>query len=147
MPYRFGGGRRLSLFTFNTDCGWGERVVTLGLEESSHRLTPAHILDTGGTVDFVRPDAVLPDGGWFRLTVYINVHDGEMVVWQDGAQTIRTSFTRPSRDLCQFHWGAYASGDNSDVVLFEDDKSIWILDAPFTPGAAEPWMDDGVCGG
>ncbi len=115
-PYDFGGGRWLSLWTTNGDCGWVERVITLGLEDSSRRLTPAHIRDTGGTVTFSPGAPSLPLRRWVRVTV-------------------------SSTDICQWHWGAYASGNNDSIVLFEDDNSIWKLEQPWTDFEQEPWLE------
>lgn len=54
---------------------------------------------------------------------------------------VHASFACPSSDLCQFHWGAYASGDNDGVVLFEDDQSVWRLEEPWVDMGREPWLD------
>jgi hypothetical protein len=140
-PYTMGGGRWVSLFTTNSDCGWGERVITLGLEDSGMRLTPAHIRDTGGTVTFSPNAPSFPRGRWVRVTVYINYHRGEMHVWQDGVSVVHGTFTRPTNDVCQWHWGLYASGNNTDVVMVEDDKSIWKLEQAWTDFGTEPWFE------
>ena len=52
-------------------------------------------------------------------------------------------------DICQWHWGAYASGDNDDVVLYEDDNVIWKLQEQLPSFDAEPYFDVSisVCGG
>jgi hypothetical protein len=143
-PYDFMDGRWFSFWTVNSDCGWGERVVTLGLEDTTWRLTPAHILATGGTVEF-EPDAPsFPRATWVRTTIYINFHDGVMHIWQDGQSLLHATFTRPTQDICQWHWGAYASGDNDDVVLYEDDNSIWKLLEPWTDFGVEPWLGETV---
>ncbi|MEQ9075376.1 MAG: hypothetical protein RLP09_16090 [Sandaracinaceae bacterium] len=140
VPYDFGGGRWLSLFTVNTDCGWSERVVTLGLDQPSRVLSPAHT-----DRNTFEPDApAFPLRQWVRVTVYVNAHSGELHVWQDGQSLVHATFARPSTDLCQFHWGAYASGDNDGVVLFEDDQSVWRLAEPWTDMRREPWLDGDV---
>ncbi len=144
VPYDFGGGRWMSLWTTNGDCGWAERVITLGLEDSSRRITPAHVRETGGTVTFSPGAPSLPLNRWVRVTVYVNYHTGVLHVWQDGASVVHGTFSRPSTDICQWHWGAYASGDNDDIVLYEDDKSIWKLDSPWTDWSREPWLDGSV---
>ena len=140
-PYDFGGGRWMSLWTSNGDCGWAERVITLGLEDASRRITPAHIVDSGGTVTFSPGAPSLPLRTWARVTVYINYHTGVMHVWQDGASVLHATFSRPSTDICQWHWGAYASGNNDDIVLFEDDKSLWKLEEEWTDFSREPWLE------
>lgn len=144
VPYDFGSGRWLSLWTTNSDCGWGERVLTLGLENAGRRLTPAHVTSTGGTVTFSPGAPSLPLRQWVRVTVYVNYHAGEMHVWQDGASVVHANFSRPTNDICQWHWGAYASGDNTDIELFEDDKSIWKLEEAWTDWSSEPWFEGGV---
>jgi hypothetical protein len=50
------------------------------------------------------------------------------------------TFARPNTRICQWHWGAYASGDNTDVVLFEDDNSIYKLEQAWTDFAVEPQL-------
>ncbi len=141
VPYDFGGGRWYSLWTVDSDCAWAERVITLGLEDAGRRLTPAHVRESGGTVTFTPGAPAFPLRRWVRVTIYINYHRGEMHVWQDGASIVHGTFTRPTRDICHFHWGAYASGDNDDLVLYEDDNSLWKLDAPWTDWSREPWLE------
>jgi hypothetical protein len=61
-----------------------------------------------------------------------------MVVWQNGQRLLSATFSRPDTDICQWHWGAYASMDNYDVVLYEDDNSIWKLEEAWTDFDVEP---------
>lgn len=144
VPYDFRDGRWFSFWTVNSDCGWEERVITLGLEDTTWRLTPAHIANTGGTVTF-DPDApAFPRNRWVRTTIYINYHDGTMHLWQDGQKVLAATFSRPSQDICQWHWGAYASSDNTDVVLYEDDLSIWKLEAPWPDFDVEPYFGESI---
>ncbi len=56
-----------------------------------------------------------------------------MRVWLNGQKVFDATFTRPSRRLCQWHWGNYASADNYDITLYEDDISIWKLTARSSP--------------
>lgn len=65
-------------------------------------------------------------------------------VWQDGQKLLAATVSRPTSDVCQWHWGAYASGDNDDIVLYEDDISIWRLDAPWPDFGVEPWLGESV---
>lgn len=141
VPYAFGGGRWFSFWTVNSSCSWNETVITLGLENASNRLTPAHIVNTGGTVDFEPNAPGFPLGQWVRTTIYINYHSGVMHVWQDGTSLLHATFSRPSSDICQWHWGAYASGDNDDIVLYEDDNYIWKLEEAWTDFSTEPYFD------
>ncbi|GEM_PF-6063289 len=143
-PYDFQDGRWFSFFTVDSDCAWGEQVITLGLEDATKRLTPAHIKSTGGTVAF-EPDApAFPKATWVRTTIYLNYVEGVMHVWQDGHSVLHATFQRPTTDLCQFHWGAYAEGSNDDVVLFEDDNDLWKLQQPWTDFSVEPWLAHSV---
>jgi hypothetical protein len=140
VPYAFENGKWFSFWTVNNDCGWADDVITLGLENASNRLTPAHIENTGGSVTF-EPDAPgFPLGQWVRTTIYINYHSGEMVVWQNGTKLLEATFSRSDTDICQWHWGAYASSDNDDVVLYEDDNRIYKLGAPWTDFSKEPYF-------
>jgi hypothetical protein len=141
VPYDFGGGRWMSLWTVNSACDYSERVVTLGFEDASRRITPAHVWDTGGRVEWSPGAPAFPLRRWTRVTVYVNYHRGELHVWQDGVSVVHATFSRPSTDLCQWHWGAYSSGDNTDLVLFEDDMSLWKLEEPLTDFSREPWLE------
>ncbi|PRP91361.1 hypothetical protein ENSA5_56270 [Enhygromyxa salina] len=144
VPYTFGNGRWFSYWTINSDCGWNEDVITLGLEEPSHRLTPAHIVNTGGTVTF-EPDApTVALDTWMRTTIYINLVDETIHIWHDGQKLLSGEVARPTSDVCQWHWGAYASGDNDDVQLWEDDISIWKLQAPWPDFAVEPYFGETI---
>lgn len=140
VPYAFQDGRWFSFWTVNNDCGWGDRVITLGLEDPSNRLTPAHILNTGGTVDFAPGAPTFPLRTWVRTTIYVNYVEGEIHIWQDGAELLHGTFSRGDTDICQWHWGAYASQDNDDIVLYEDDNSIWKLEEPWTDWSREPYF-------
>ncbi|MFO0568825.1 MAG: hypothetical protein U0263_24395 [Polyangiaceae bacterium] len=140
VPYAFQNGKWFSFWTVNNDCGWQDDVITLGLEDTSNRLTPAHVKNTGGTVTFAANAPGFPLGKWVRTTIYINYYDGVMVAWQDGTKLFDATFTRSDKDICQWHWGAYASGDNDDVVLYEDDNSIWKLNQQWPSFEVEPYF-------
>lgn len=140
VPYSFGNGRWFSPFTVNNSCDWSDRVITLGLENASNRLTPAHLTGTGGTMSFATNAPSFPLRRWVRTTVYINYYDGVMHVWQDGQKVAQGTFSRRSRQICQFHWGLYASANNGNIVLFEDDISIWKLNQRWTNFNVEPYF-------
>ena len=80
-------------------------------------------------------------GTWVRTTIYINYHSGVIHIWQDGAKLLEGTFTRGDTDICQWHWGAYANQANDDVVLYEDDNSIWKLNEPWPDFSQEPYFD------
>ncbi|MCX4247260.1 hypothetical protein [Paraliomyxa miuraensis] len=144
VPYPFENGRWFSPFTVNNACDWSDNVITLGLEDPSNRITPAHVLNTGGTVTFAENAPSFPLGQWVRTTIYVNYHEGRMHVWQDGAELVDATFSRSDTDLCQWHWGMYASGDNDDIVLYEDDNSLWKLEEPWVDFTVEPWLGHSV---
>jgi hypothetical protein len=136
-PTAFSGGTWFSFWTINSACDWSDPVLTLGLEDTSGRLAAAHYWHgSGGERTFATDAPAFPRGQWVRTTIYVNYHDDVMHVWQDGQEVSHVTFDRDATTICHFHWGAYASGDNDDIVLFEDDLSIWKL--------AEPWMDFSV---
>lgn len=142
---RFENGKWLSLWTVNSACDWSDAVLTLGLEDSSNRLAAAHYwAGSGGTREFLPGAPSFPRRQWVRVTVYVNYHSQEMHVWQDGKQVSHVTFDRPRNTICQWHWGAYASGDNDDIVLYEDDNSIWKLNERWTDFSVEPWFGGGV---
>jgi hypothetical protein len=143
---QFGGGKWMSLWTVKGSCDWDtpDAVLTVGIEDASDRLAAAHYQSGGGTRTF-EPDAPgLPRGEWARITIYVNYHLGEMHVWQDGQSISHVTFTRPIQTICHWHWGLYASSDNDDVVLFEDDKSIWKLNEPLVDFSVEPYFGQTV---
>lgn len=139
----FENGTWFSLWTVEDDCAWANDPLTLGLEDSSNRLAAAHYQNGGSRVIFDDAPA-FANGRWVRVTVYVNYYDGVMHVWQDGAEVSHVTFTRPLHTMCQWHWGAYASGDNDDVVYFEDDNSIWKLGEPWTDLSVEPWFGGSI---
>jgi hypothetical protein len=75
---------------------------------------------------------------WNRVTVYINYHTEQMHVWQNGRKVCVATFTRAGTRMCQWHFGLYASGPNSNVTLFEDDYRLVRLRDPLTNFTKEP---------
>jgi hypothetical protein len=136
----FENERWFSLWTVNGSCDWSEEVLTLGLEDRSNRLSAAHYQSGDGERNFEPNAPGLPLGEWVRITIYVNYHDETMHVWQNGTKISDVTFDRPGTTICQWHWGAYASGDNDDAVLFEDDNSIWKLEEAWTDFDREPWF-------
>jgi hypothetical protein len=140
----FGNGRWLSLFTTNNRCDYTDRVVTFGLEDDTNRTTPAHVLSTGGTVQDLPGRTALPLRQWVRTTVYLNYHAGEFRVWQDGVPQIHGTFRRNSNQICQMHWGLYASPRSNAITLFEDDMSVWKLEEPLASFDQEPLFGESL---
>ena len=143
-PTVFENGTWVNFWTSSASCDWSDEVITLGLEDESGRLAAAHFQAGGGTRTFEPNAPALPRGQWTRITVYINYHDGVMHVWQDGQSLEHVTFNRALKTICQFHWGLYASGDNDNIVLFEDDKSLWKLGEPWTDFGKEPYFGHDV---
>ncbi len=85
-----------------------------------------------------------PLGQWVRTTVYVNYLAGEMRVWMDGAKVFDASFSRPTRTMCQFHWGLYASPNNSDITYYEDDVTLYKLLEPLSGTSNEPWLGEQI---
>ena len=85
-----------------------------------------------------------PEIAGTRITVYVNYYSGVMHVWQDGVSQQHVTFHRDLHTICQWHWGLYASGNNDDIVLFEDDQSLWKLNQAWTNWDKEPYFDHGV---
>ena len=136
----FGGGRWVSLFTVNPTCDYTDRPMTLGLDQPDNILRSAHWWPEGTST--IIPNApAMPLRRWVRITVYLNLETGVMHTWQDGASVEHvTGIVRASHLYCQWHWGLYASGDNDDIVLSEDDKVLWRLEEPWTDFSREPWL-------
>ena len=141
----FENGTWFSFWTVNDACDWSSDVMTLGLEDASNRLAAAHYqAQGGGTRTYLNGPPSFPLGQWVRTTIYINYYDNVMHVWQDGVEESHMTFDRAATTICQWHWGAYASGDNDDVTLYEDDNSIWKLEEPWTDFSVEPYFGDAV---
>jgi len=146
----FENGRWLSLMTINADCGWdttNDDVLGFGIEDSSGQLAAAHYQYGAGGSRTYAGAGPLPRSQWVRITTYVNYYTGVMHVWQNGQSQQHVTFSRPLHTICHIHWGLYASGDNDDIVLFEDDKSLWKLNQPWTDWNEEPYFgqDVAVC--
>jgi hypothetical protein len=142
-PTVFENGTWIDLWTVNAACDWSDAVLTLGIEDPSDRLAAAHY-QNGGSRTFEPNAPGIPRGQWFRVTIYFNYHTGQMHVWQDGESISHVTFSRPIRTVCHWHWGLYASADNDDVVMFEDDKSIWKLNEPWDDFSVEPYFGEEI---
>lgn len=138
----FGNGRWMSLFTTNNSCNHSDRVVTFGLEDATNQLTPAHVLATGGSLTYAPERSAFPLRQWVRTTVYVNYYTGELHVWQDGVSQMHGTFRRSTNQICQLHWGLYASAVNTAITLFEDDMSVWKLQQPLADYDHEPWLGE-----
>ncbi|MDQ3034787.1 MAG: hypothetical protein M3Y87_20420 [Myxococcota bacterium] len=140
--YSFGDGRWVSLFTINPTCGYTERVITLGLDQRDGILRSAHHWPEGTMT--IEPGAPpMPLGRWVRITVYVNFYSGDMHVWQDGRSIEHVAgIARATRTMCQWHWGLYASGDNTDIAMYEDDMVVWKLGERWTDWSREPWLGE-----
>ena len=121
--------------TVTDDCSnnWSN-VITLNLDDPSMRLKPVHVAN----VAYAPGAPAFPLNQWVRTTVYLNYYTEQMHVWQNGQKVCSATFARGGTDMCQWHFGLYASGPNDNVVLHEDDLSIVKLLAPLTDFAAEP---------
>lgn len=133
-------GRWVSFFTVNPSCDYSARVITLGLDQPDGVLHAAHYWPEGS--ERLMPGAMpFPRERWVRLTILVDLDDGVLHVWQDGQSTVHvTGIVRPLSTYCQFHWGLYASGDNTDVELYEDDFTLHRLTSPWTDWSREPWI-------
>jgi hypothetical protein len=139
-PTSFADGKWVSFWTSSASCDWSDEVMTIGIEDSTDRIGVAHYAAGGGTRTFENDAPALPRGTWVRITVYINYYDGVMHVWQDGKSVEAVTFNRALKTICQFHWGLYANADNDNIVLYEDDKSLWKLNAKWTDFSKEPYL-------
>jgi hypothetical protein len=141
----FQSGTWFSFWTINDSCDWSNNVLTLGLEDSSNQLAAAHYQALGGgTRTYINGPLRFPTGRWVRTTIYVNYYDDVMHVWQDGAEQSHVTFDRTQNTICQWHWGAYASSDNDNVTLYEDDNSIWKLGEAWTDFSVEPHLGQSV---
>jgi hypothetical protein len=141
-PFR--DGRWLTVLSLEPSCDYTSRALTVGLDRADGLLHAAHFWPEGS--ERVEPGAVpMPYEQWVRLTFYLDLDDGVLHVWQDGRSTLHvTGIVRVPTSYCQWHWGLYASGDNTDVVLHEDDFALHRLHAPWTEWSREPWLGGSV---
>lgn len=140
----FESGTWFSFWTVNDSCDWSSDVMTLGLEDPSNQLAAAHYQANSGGVRTYLNAPGFPLGKWVRTTIYVNYYDDVMHVWQDGVEQSHVTFDRGRNTICQWHWGAYASGDNDGLVLYEDDNSIWKLGERWNDLAVEPYLGKSV---
>lgn len=133
-------GRWVSLFTVNPSCDHSARVLTVGIDQADGLLHAAHHWPEG--TERVESGALaFPQERWVRVTILVDLDDGVLHVWQDGQSTLHvTGIVRPITTYCQWHWGLYASGNNTDVELYEDDFTLHRLRAPWTDWSREPWI-------
>lgn len=133
--YTFDSSRWLSLMTVTNDCSsaWNN-VVTLNIDDSSMRLKPVHV----SSVTYAANAPSFPRNQWNRITVYLNFHTGSMHVWQNGVKVCNASWMPAGSRMCQWHFGLYASGPNSNVTMYEDDYSIVKLTQSLTNFSIEP---------
>ena len=144
VPYTFGNGLWFSYFTVEGACDWSEPVITLALADPLNQVESVHIPLNGGTLNYAPNAPRWPLGQWVRTTVYVNYLAGEMRVWMDGAKVFDASFSRPTRTMCQFHWGLYASPNNSDITYYEDDITLHKLLEPLSDTRNEPWLGEQI---
>ena len=136
----FQDGSILTLFTAEDTCDWSTQVFTVGLEDASGDIDAAGF----DTRQDVAGSPSLPRHEWVRLTIYLNYHTGVFHIWQNGEIVEHGTFSRPNNTICQWHWGIYASGDNDNIVLFEDDFEMWKLNEDWTDSTNEPYLGHGV---
>lgn len=138
VPYTFSPTKWLSLMTVTPDCSnnWAD-VITLNLDDSTMRIKPVHV----SSVTYAPGAPAMPEEQWVRTTVYINFNTDVLHVWQNGAKICSATFSNASTTMCQWHFGLYASGNNDNIVLHEEDMSIVKLLQPLTNFTAEPWYN------
>jgi hypothetical protein len=124
VPYLFDSQHQdlwMSLMTITDDCSnaW-HGVITLNIDDPSMRLRPQHV----EALQYAYGAPAFPRDQWVRITVYINMHEGTMHVWQNGTKIGQAWFTRPTQQTCQYHFGLYCSGANTNITYYEDDMRI-----------------------
>jgi hypothetical protein len=136
-PHTFSPTQWLSLMTITDDCSnnWSN-VLTLNIDDSTRRIKPVHV----SSVSYEPNAPAMPLQQWVRITVYVNYYAGVMHVWQNGIKIASATFTRPTQTMCQWHFGLYASGNNSNILLYEDNLSITRLTQPLVNTTIEPWF-------
>jgi hypothetical protein len=136
-PHTFSPTQWMSVMTITDDCSnnW-TNVLTLNIDDSSRRIKPVHVT----SVQYEPGAPAFPLQQWVRTTAYVNYYTGAMHVWQNGRKIVSATFTRAVPKMCQWHFGLYASGNNSNIVLYEDDMSIVKLQQPLTNFTIEPWF-------
>jgi hypothetical protein len=136
VPYTFSPTKWMSLMTVTPDCSntWAD-VITLNLDDSTMRIKPVHV----SSVTYAPGAPSMPEEQWVRTTVYINFNSDVLHVWQNGQKVCNATFSNASTTMCQWHFGLYASGNNDDIELYEENLSIVKLLQPLTNFTDEPW--------
>jgi hypothetical protein len=139
VPYTFSPTKWMSLMTVTHDCSntWAD-VITLNLDDSSMKIKPVHV----NSVIYAPNAPSMPQEQWVRTTVYINFYTDVLHVWQNGTKVCSATFNSVGNKMCQWHWGLYASGNNDNIILHEEDLRIVKLDEPLTNFTTEPWYTE-----
>ena len=139
VPYTFSPTKWMSLMTVTHDCSntWAD-VITLNLDDATMKIKPVHV----NSVTYVPNAPSMPQEQWVRTTVYINFYSDVMHVWQNGNKVCSATFNSVGNKMCQWHWGLYASGNNDNIILHEEDLRIVKLDEPLTNFTIEPWYTE-----
>ena len=139
VPYTFSPTKWMSLMTVTHDCSntWAD-VITLNLDDSTMKIKPVHV----NSVSYAPNAPSMPLEQWVRTTVYINFNTDVLHVWQNGQKVCSATFNSVGSKMCQWHWGLYASGNNTDIVLHEEDLRIVKLLEPLTNFTQEPVYDE-----
>ena len=135
-------GNWISMSTVDSNCNWGSTLTTA--VGSSRYWTPFHLPVFGQGVYNDLSNNLFPTKEWVRLTIYVKFTGGQngyMHGWMNGEEMFSGAVTRSQTSGCQWHWGLYASPDNNDVLMYEDDIRIYSLDDDWPDFSVEPYFD------
>jgi hypothetical protein len=110
----------------------------------ARRLEFAHTSPGSGEYIGPTPRADFPLGRWVRFTAYLHYEGstGFVQVWQDGVPVLRGEVALladfPGTTLERAHWGMYANAETDQGTQYNDDISVWTLDAPLDDLEADP---------
>ena len=66
----FGDGRWFNYFSTNNACDYSDEMITFGLEDASNQLVPAHVVSSGGSIEYAAERPPVPRGRWRVVPIH-----------------------------------------------------------------------------
>lgn len=138
VGYDFEADTWLDFVRFTGTCDRTDAPLAIGLNDPSRQLS----ITNATTLDELSPPETdapsFPLAAWTAVDVYINYDEGSLVVWQDGALVTQATFASDATTLCHVEFGTMASMTHSDLVTFEDEVRLMLLQAPLFDVSVAP---------
>jgi hypothetical protein len=134
VGYDFDADRWLQFVRFRGACDLTDEPQQVGLNDAERYLSVSNARTERRADTAPR----FPLASWAKVTIYINYAAGSFAVWQDNLLVNEGTFEREASNLCYLEFGTMAAQSNSDLVTFQDDLHLALLDAPIGDLAASP---------